>query len=213
MNIHEYQAKDLLAKYGVAVPKGIPAMSVADAVKAAEELQKGGTTLFVVKAQIHAGGRGAGKFKNNPTGKGGVRLCKTIDEVKAAAEAMLGQTLVTIQTGPDGKEVQRLYVTDGVDIEKEYYCSVLLDRSTSALDIARQQEVGFAANQTKLLTQVRHGLSPDSVQEVPQPKPHCAVATEHAWRRRQTTPNTRKSRCQRRRCSASGRLGHGPRLR
>lgn len=86
MNIHEYQAKELLAKYNVAVPKGIPAMSVEEAVKAAQELK---SDLFVVKAQIHAGGRGAGHFKNNPEGKGGVRLCKTVDEVKAAAEAMM----------------------------------------------------------------------------------------------------------------------------
>ncbi|MBU0800650.1 MAG: acetate--CoA ligase family protein, partial [Alphaproteobacteria bacterium] len=110
MNIHEYQAKTLLEKYGVAVPKGIPAMTVEEAVKAAQSLPG---PLFVVKSQIHAGGRGAGKFKNNPEGKGGVRLCKTVDEVKAAAEAMLGQVLVTKQTGPEGKEVQRLYITDG----------------------------------------------------------------------------------------------------
>jgi succinyl-CoA synthetase beta subunit len=106
-------------------------MSVAEAVKAAEAKTLPGP-LYVVKAQIHAGGRGAGKFKNNPTGKGGVRLCKIcLDEVKAAAEAMMNQVLVTKQTGPEGKEVQRLYVTDGVDIKKEYYCSVVLDRATS----------------------------------------------------------------------------------
>ncbi|HRQ60562.1 MAG TPA: acetate--CoA ligase family protein, partial [Alphaproteobacteria bacterium] len=123
MNIHEYQAKELLKKYGVTVPDGIAAMNVKDAVEAAKKLPG---PLYVVKAQIHAGGRGAGKFKNNPEGKGGVRLCKSLDDVKAAAEAMLGQVLVTKQTGPEGKEVQRLYVTDGVDIEKEYYCSVEL---------------------------------------------------------------------------------------
>ncbi len=143
MNIHEYQAKELLQKYGVAVPKGIPAMSVDEAVKAAQELQKSGTKLFVVKAQIHAGGRGAGKFKNNPQGKGGVRLCKTVDEVKDAAQAMMNQVLVTKQTGPDGKEVQRLYVTDGVDIEKEYYCSVLLDRKTSRVTFLVSTEGGM----------------------------------------------------------------------
>ncbi len=140
MNIHEYQAKELLAKYGVAVPKGIPAMNVAEAVKAAESLPG---PLFVVKAQIHAGGRGAGKFKNNPEGKGGVRLCKTKDEVKAAAEAMMNQVLVTKQTGPDGKEVQRLYVTDGVDIKKEYYCSVVLDRKTSRITFMTSTEGGM----------------------------------------------------------------------
>lgn len=143
MNIHEYQAKELLAKYGVAVPKGIPAMSVDEAVKAAKDLQAGGTSLFVVKAQIHAGGRGAGHFTDNPSGKGGVRLCKTPDEVRAAAEAMLGKVLVTKQTGPEGKEVQRLYVTDGVDIEKEYYASVLLDRATSRVTFMVSTEGGM----------------------------------------------------------------------
>ena len=143
MNIHEYQAKELLAKYNVAVPKGIPAMSVDEAVKAAEDLQASGTTLFVVKAQIHAGGRGAGHFTNNPEGKGGVRLCKTVEEVRDAAEAMMNKVLVTKQTGPEGKEVQRLYVTDGVDIEKEYYCSVLLDRATSKVTIMASTEGGM----------------------------------------------------------------------
>lgn len=140
MNIHEYQAKELLAKYRVAVPKGIPAMSVEEAVKAAEELK---SDLFVVKAQIHAGGRGAGHFTNNPEGKGGVRLCKTVDEVKEAAEAMMNQVLVTKQTGEEGKEVQRLYVTDGVDISKEYYCSVLLDRATSRVTFMVSTEGGM----------------------------------------------------------------------
>ena len=140
MNIHEYQAKELLERYGVTVPKGIAAMSVEDAVKAAEQLPG---PLYVVKAQIHAGGRGAGHFKNNPEGKGGVRLCKTIEDVKAAAEAMLGEVLVTKQTGAEGKEVQRLYVTDGVEIEKEYYCSVLLDRATSRVTFLVSTEGGM----------------------------------------------------------------------
>lgn len=140
MNIHEYQAKALLEKYGVAVPKGIPAMSVEEAVAAAKSLPG---ALFVVKAQIHAGGRGAGKFKNNPQGKGGVRLCKTVEEVKDAAQAMLGQVLVTKQTGPEGKEVQRLYVTEGVDISKEYYCSLVLDRATSRVTFMVSTEGGM----------------------------------------------------------------------
>lgn len=140
MNIHEYQAKELLAKYGVAVPKGIAAMSVAEAVAACDQLSG---PLYVVKSQIHAGGRGAGKFKNNPTGKGGVRLCKSKDEVKAAAEAMMNQILVTKQTGPEGKEVQRLYVTDGVDIKREYYCSVVLDRDTSRVTFMVSTEGGM----------------------------------------------------------------------
>lgn len=140
MNIHEYQAKELLKKYGVAVPDGIPAMSVDEAVKAAESMD---TSLYVVKAQIHAGGRGAGHFTDNPEGKGGVRLCKTVDDVRDAAEAMMGKTLVTKQTGPEGKEVQRLYVTDGVDIEKEYYCSVVLDRGTSRVTFMVSTEGGM----------------------------------------------------------------------
>ena len=143
MNIHEYQAKELLEKYDVTVPKGIAAMSVDEAVKAAEELESGGSTLFVIKAQIHAGGRGAGHFKDAADDKGGVRLCKTVDEVREAAEAMHGKILVTKQTGPEGKEVQRLYVTDGVDISKEYYASVLLDRATSKVTFMVSTEGGM----------------------------------------------------------------------
>jgi len=140
MNIHEYQAKTLLEKYGVSVPKGIAAMSVEEAVAAAKTLPG---PLYVVKSQIHAGGRGAGRFKNNPEGKGGVRLCKTVDDVKAAAEAMIGQVLVTKQTGPEGKKVERLYITDGVDIKKEYYCSVVLDRATSRVTFMVSTEGGM----------------------------------------------------------------------
>lgn len=156
MNIHEYQAKELLKKYNVAVPAGIAAMSVDEAVAAADQLPG---PLYVVKAQIHAGGRGAGHFTNNPTGKGGVRLCKTKDEVKAAAEAMMNNVLVTKQTGPEGKEVQRLYVTDGVDIAKEYYCSVVLDRATSRVTFMVSTEGGMdiedvAHNTPELITHV-----------------------------------------------------------
>ncbi len=140
MNIHEYQAKELLEKYGVAIPKGISAMSIDEAVNAAKAMN---SSLYVVKAQIHAGGRGAGHFTDNPEGKGGVRLCKTVDEVKDAAEAMMGKVLVTKQTGPEGKEVQRLYVTDGVDIDKEYYCSVVLDRVTSQVTFMVSTEGGM----------------------------------------------------------------------
>ena len=128
MNIHEYQAKELLAKFGVPVPAGHAAMSVEEAVKAAEQLPG---PLWVVKAQIHAGGRGKGKFKElGPDAKGGVRLARSIEEVRANAEEMLGKTLVTIQTGEHGKQVNRLYITDGVDIEKEFYLALLVDRSS-----------------------------------------------------------------------------------
>jgi len=140
MNIHEYQAKELLKKFGVAVPDGHAAMSVDEAVAAAEKLPG---PLYVVKAQIHAGGRGAGHFTDNPEGKGGVRLCKTIDEVRDAASAMMNKVLVTKQTGPEGKEVQRLYVTDGVDISKEYYVSLLLDRATSRVTFMASTEGGM----------------------------------------------------------------------
>ncbi|NBU84057.1 MAG: ADP-forming succinate--CoA ligase subunit beta [Sphingomonadaceae bacterium] len=141
MNIHEYQAKDLLAKFGVAVPKGIPAMSVEEAVAAAKQLPG---PLYVVKAQIHAGGRGKGKFKElGPDAKGGVRLAKSLDEVEAHAKDMLGNTLVTIQTGDAGKQVQRLYITDGVDIDKEFYLALLVDRETSRIAIVASTEGGM----------------------------------------------------------------------
>ncbi|MCW9705402.1 ADP-forming succinate--CoA ligase subunit beta [Fodinibius salsisoli] len=129
MKIHEYQAKELLKEHGVAVPAGVSATNTENAVKAAEEMKENGATLFVVKAQIHAGGRGKGKTKNS--GVSGVILCDTIDEVRDAADSLLGDTLVTVQTGEEGQKVQRIYVTDGVDIEQEFYLGILLDRSKS----------------------------------------------------------------------------------
>ena len=141
MNIHEYQAKELLAKYGIAVPTGYAAMSVEEAVEGAKKLPG---PLYVVKAQIHAGGRGKGKFKElGPDSKGGVRLSKSVEEVEANAKDMLGNTLVTIQTGDDGKQVNRLYVTDGVDIEKEYYLSMLVDRATGQVAMIASTEGGM----------------------------------------------------------------------
>jgi succinyl-CoA synthetase beta subunit len=141
MNIHEYQAKELLAKYGVPVPAGYPAMSVEEAVAAANKLPG---PLWVVKAQIHAGGRGKGKFKElGPDAKGGVRLARSVEEVRANAEEMLGKTLVTVQTGAHGKQVQRLYITDGVDIEKEYYLALLVDRETGRIAIVASTEGGM----------------------------------------------------------------------
>ncbi|MEQ8311768.1 MAG: ADP-forming succinate--CoA ligase subunit beta [Sphingopyxis sp.] len=141
MNIHEYQAKELLAKFGVAVPKGIAAMSVEEAVAAAKQLPG---PLYVVKSQIHAGGRGKGKFKElGPDAKGGVRLAKTLEEVESHAREMLGNTLVTIQTGEAGKQVNRLYVTDGADIKKEYYLALLVDRATSRIAVVASTEGGM----------------------------------------------------------------------
>ncbi|MGH6787244.1 MAG: ADP-forming succinate--CoA ligase subunit beta [Novosphingobium sp.] len=141
MNIHEYQAKDLLAKFGVAVPKGIAAMTVEEAVAAAKALPG---PLWVVKAQIHAGGRGKGRFKElSPEAKGGVRLARSLEEVEAHAREMLGNTLVTIQTGPAGKQVNRLYVTDGVEIGKEFYLALLVDRGSSRIAIVASTEGGM----------------------------------------------------------------------
>ena len=141
MNIHEYQAKELLAKFGVPVPAGHAAMSAEDAVRAAKLLPG---PLWVVKAQIHAGGRGKGKFTElGPDAKGGVRLAKSIDEVRAHATEMLGNTLVTIQTGPEGKQVQRLYITDGVDIAQEYYLALLVDRDSGRIAMVVSTEGGM----------------------------------------------------------------------
>ncbi|WP_010161646.1 ADP-forming succinate--CoA ligase subunit beta [Sphingomonas sp. PAMC 26617] len=141
MNIHEYQAKELLAKFGVPVPAGFSAMSVEEAVAACEKLPG---PLYVVKAQIHAGGRGKGKFKElGPDAKGGVRLAKTADDVRAAATDMLGNTLVTIQTGEHGKQVNRLYVTDGVDIAKEFYLALLVNRATGRVSMVASTEGGM----------------------------------------------------------------------
>ncbi|MDA0305491.1 MAG: ADP-forming succinate--CoA ligase subunit beta [Proteobacteria bacterium] len=140
MNIHEYQAKQLLREYGVAVPKGGVALTVDEAVEQAEAL---GGPVYVVKSQIHAGGRGAGKFQDNPDGKGGVRVVKSLDEVKDSAAQMLGHVLITKQTGPAGKEVNRIYIEDGCDIARELYLGMLLDRETSKLVMMASTEGGM----------------------------------------------------------------------
>ena len=141
MNIHEYQAKELLAEHGIAVPTGHAALTVEEAVAAAEKLPG---PLYVVKAQIHAGGRGKGKFKElGPDAKGGVRLAHSVEDVRKDAEEMLGNTLVTIQTGEEGKQVNRLYVTDGVDIESEYYLAMLVDRASGQVAMVASTEGGM----------------------------------------------------------------------
>jgi succinyl-CoA synthetase beta subunit len=141
MNIHEYQAKELLARFGVPVPAGHAAMSVDEAVAAANKLPG---PLYVVKAQIHAGGRGKGRFQElGPDAKGGVRLARSAEEVRANAEEMLGNTLVTIQTGPAGKQVNRLYVTDGVDIAREFYLAYLVERKTGRIAMVVSTEGGM----------------------------------------------------------------------
>ncbi|KGA98266.1 malate--CoA ligase subunit beta [Alkalihalobacillus alcalophilus ATCC 27647 = CGMCC 1.3604] len=130
MNIHEYQGKELLRQYGVAVPNGKVAFSVDEAVEAAKEL---GTQVNVVKAQIHAGGRGKA---------GGVKVAKNLDEVRTYANEILGKTLVTHQTGPEGKEVKRLLIEEGCDIKKEYYVGLVLDRATSRIVLMASEEGG-----------------------------------------------------------------------
>lgn len=140
MKIHEYQAKEILEKYDVAIPAGIATTTVEETVEAAKKLKEDGASLFVVKAQIHAGGRGKGRTKKNNAK--GVVLCKTIDEVKETAENLLGDVLVTVQTGEEGQLVQRLYVTDGVDIESEFYVGILLDRAVSKNVIMASTEGG-----------------------------------------------------------------------
>ncbi|HEY0131573.1 MAG TPA: ADP-forming succinate--CoA ligase subunit beta [Allosphingosinicella sp.] len=141
MNVHEYQAKELLAKQGIPVPAGYAALSVEGAVEAAEKLPG---PLWIVKAQIHAGGRGKGKFRElGSEAKGGVRLARSIDEVRLNAAEMLGKTLVTIQTGAEGKQVNRLYVTDGVDIAREYYLALLVDRGSGRIAMVASTEGGM----------------------------------------------------------------------
>ncbi|MFQ5935400.1 MAG: ATP-grasp domain-containing protein, partial [Acidiferrobacterales bacterium] len=131
MNIHEYQAKELLARYGVAVPRGRVAFSADEAEHAASEL---GGAVWVVKAQIHAGGRGKG---------GGVKVVKSVDEVRETAAHMLGMNLVTHQTGLQGKTVKRVYIEDGCDITRELYLGMLIDRATSRVTVMASTEGGM----------------------------------------------------------------------
>jgi succinyl-CoA synthetase beta subunit len=131
MKIHEYQGKEILRKFGVTVPRGIPCMSVEEAVKAAESL---GGPVWVVKAQIHAGGRGKG---------GGVKVAKSLDQVKEYANAILGMQLVTHQTGPEGQKVRRLLIEEGADIKHEYYVAALTDRATQKVAVMASSEGGM----------------------------------------------------------------------
>jgi succinyl-CoA synthetase beta subunit len=141
MNIHEYQGKAILKSFGAPVSEGQPALTVEEAMTAAKALPG---PVYVVKSQIHAGGRGKGKFKELPAdAKGGVRLAKSIEEVAEHAREMLGNTLVTAQTGPAGKQVNRLYIEDGCDIEREFYLSMLVDRETSRVAFVVSTEGGM----------------------------------------------------------------------
>jgi succinyl-CoA synthetase beta subunit len=141
MNIHEYQGKAVLAAFGAPVSAGFPALTVAEALEAAKKLPG---PLYVVKSQIHAGGRGKGKFKElGAEAKGGVRLAFSLADVESHAKEMLGNTLVTLQTGAAGKQVNRLYIEDGSDIEKEFYLSMLVDRETSRVAFVVSTEGGM----------------------------------------------------------------------
>ncbi|MCX7685946.1 MAG: ADP-forming succinate--CoA ligase subunit beta [Acetobacteraceae bacterium] len=140
MNIHEYQAKELLRRYGVAVPQGKVAWTPEEAVEAARTLPG---PVYVVKSQIHAGGRGAGRFAHDPNGKGGVRVVTSLDAVREAAAAMLGKVLVTKQTGPQGRTVHRVYVEEGCDIARELYLSLLVDRATGRVTVIASTEGGM----------------------------------------------------------------------
>ncbi|HWT31494.1 MAG TPA: ADP-forming succinate--CoA ligase subunit beta [Propylenella sp.] len=141
MNIHEYQAKALLKTFGVPVAEGAPAFTPADAERAAASLPG---PVWVVKSQIHAGGRGKGRFKETEAGdKGGVRLARSVAEVRRSAEDMLGHTLVTHQTGPQGKRVNRLYIEQGSDFAKEFYLALLVDRKSSQVAFVTSTEGGM----------------------------------------------------------------------
>ena len=140
MNLHEYQAKTLLKKNDVRVLNGIPILNLEDIDSAVESIN---TKVMVVKSQIHAGGRGAGRFIDSGDDKGGVRVCFSQEEAKENAKKMLGKTLVTKQTGSQGKIVNRLYIEEGCDIKKEYYLSMLVDRSSSSISIIVSTEGGM----------------------------------------------------------------------
>ena len=140
MNLHEYQAKTLLKDNNVRVLAGVPVLQDADIDNAVDSIQ---TPVMVVKSQIHAGGRGAGKFLDSGDDKGGVRVCFSKEEAKENAQKMLGKTLVTKQTGPEGKVVNRLYIEEGCDIKKEFYLSMLVDRSSSSISIIASTEGGM----------------------------------------------------------------------
>ncbi len=141
MNVHEYQAKGVLRAFSAPVANGFPAFTPEEAAEAARKL---GGPLYVVKSQIHAGGRGKGRFKEATAGdKGGVRLAKSVEEVEAFAKQMLGATLVTAQTGPAGKQVNRLYIEDGANIDRELYLSLLVDRKTSRVSFVVSTEGGM----------------------------------------------------------------------
>jgi succinyl-CoA synthetase beta subunit len=169
MNIHEYQAKELLKHHGVAVPEGYVAWTPDEAAAAAEKLPG---PIYVVKSQIHAGGRGAGRFEDDPNGGGGVRVVRSIDEVRAVADAMIGHVLITKQTGGAGRSVHRVYVEAGCEIARELYFSLLVDRLSGRIVLVASSEGGMeieevAANNPEKILRVpidpASGLSPHHI--------------------------------------------------
>ena len=189
MNIHEYQAKELLAKFGVAVPRGGVAYTAAEAVAAARRL---GGSVWVVKAQIHAGGRGKA---------GGVKLVRSEDEVAAAAAAMLGQNLVTHQTGPAGREVKRVYVEEGCDIARELYLGLLIDRDTGRVTLIGSTEGGVEIEEVAAQSPGEDPQGRDRPGErdraVPRPRdrlwPRASKASRSASRSNSSRRSTRPS--------------------
>ncbi len=158
MNIHEYQGKQVLKSFGVPVPRGFPAFTTEEAIDAAAKL---GGAVWAVKSQIHAGGRGKGRFKEPEAGeKGGVRIAKAPEEVGLFAEQMLGRTLVTLQTGPVGRVVNRLYIEEGVRIAKEFYLSVLVDRESGRVAFVASEAGGMN------IEEVAHD-TPEKITNVP----------------------------------------------
>ena len=158
MNLHEFQAKLLLARHGVAVPAGEVCQSAGAAKKIAENLFAGGQLRVVIKAQIHAGGRGKGAFKNGF--QGGVKLCRDAAEVFAMAGAMLGQVLVTKQTGPEGRLVRQLLVAGAPNIQKELYCAVLLDRAAAGPSSWPAPRAAWTSNKSPPNTRKKSSAKP-----------------------------------------------------
>ena len=162
MNIHEYQAKELLSKNGVNVPKGKVAFTVEEAINVAKELDSG---VWVVKAQIHAGGRGKA---------GGVKVVKSLEEVEKASNEIMGKTLITPQTGPKGKVVKKLYVEEGSNIEKEFYISMVVDRETNGITVIASTEGGMEIEEVAEKTPekiIKHKLKPCSCLLYTSPSP------------------------------------------
>lgn len=207
MNIHEYQAKALLRSYGAPVSDGRVVLKADEAKSAAGEL---GGPLWVVKAQIHAGGRGKGKFKEPEAGeKGGVRLAKSVGEAAELAKQMLGRTLVTHQTGPAGKQVNRIYIEEGSDIARELYLALLVDRGTSRISFVVSTEGGMDIEEVAASTPekiVSFSVDPawacrtSTAAAWPSPSGSKARRSSNAcsWSRTSTAPSSRRTwRCSR----------------